>query len=144
MIILRKKKPNPNLSLEESARRLEETARLEGRVIERSDAWLNEMSIQAISSRKDGLPFRITTKSPDHAPPHAHIMDLATGKKEQGQFLVSKNPPRSPKDIENYKQGVTDDMRKAIFEWSKLPWKKSPDISNWQALYYSCLNNEKW
>jgi hypothetical protein len=41
----------------------------------------DETAILAVSSRKDGLPFRITIKSPDYQPPHAHVMDLETGKK---------------------------------------------------------------
>jgi hypothetical protein len=144
MIILRKKNPNTGLSLEESARRLEETARLEGRIVERSDAWLNEMSILAISSRKDGLSFRIVIKSPDHNPPHAHIVDLKTGKTDLGQFLISESIPSSPKDIKDYRQGITDEMRNQIFKWAKSPHRALPKINNWNALYLDWTRNEKW
>ena len=65
---------------------------------------LDEMALQVVSSRKDGLPFRIVIKSPDHQPPHAHIMDLKTGKTELGLFEISKSPPRSAEDIKGYKQ----------------------------------------
>jgi hypothetical protein len=105
---------------------------------------LNEMAIAVISSRKDGLPFRITIQIPDHFPPHAHIKDLETGKKELGQFVVSEDPPRRPEDIKDYKQGLTEEMRQAIFEWAKAPHKALPQIKNWDALYLEWSRNEKW
>jgi hypothetical protein len=99
---------------------------------------LDEMAIRAVSTRKDGLPFRITVKSPDHQPSHAHVMDAATGKIELGQFKISSKPPARPEDIENYKQGITDEMRNLIFKWASLISKKPfyPG-TNWGA-----LNNE--
>jgi hypothetical protein len=105
---------------------------------------LNEMAIQVVSSREDGLPFRIAIKAPDHQPPHAHIMDLATGKKEIGQFLLSESPPRKANDIKNYKQGISDEMREAIFKWSKFSYKGFSALSNWDALNVFWRPNEKW
>jgi hypothetical protein len=104
----------------------------------------NEMSIRVISSRKDGLPFRIAIKSPDHFPPHAHIFDLRTGKTELGQFEISKTAPRKPEDIKDYRQGVTDDMRELIFGWANSPHKVFSKISNWEALYLDWLRNENF
>ena len=105
---------------------------------------LNEMSLRPISSRQDGLPFRIAIKSPDHKPPHAHVMDLKTGKIELGQFEIPQKPPNSSKDIKNYKQGITDEMRELIFNWLKQPHRVLPKNSNWEALYLDWIRNEKW
>jgi hypothetical protein len=103
---------------------------------------LDEMAIQVVSSRNDELPFRVAIKSPDHQPPHAHIMDLSTGKKEIGQFLIDNNSPNKPEDIKDYKQGITDEMRQAIFEWSKRRNKDLPKTTNWEMLVWLWLRNE--
>jgi len=105
---------------------------------------LDEMAIRPVSSREDGLPFRIAIKSPDHQPPHAHIMDLKTGKKELGQFLIAKNSPRLPNDIKDYKQGITDDMRALISKWAGQPHRPFPGVTNWEALYLDWTRNEKF
>jgi hypothetical protein len=104
----------------------------------------DEMAILAVSSREDNLPFRIAIKSPDHQPPHAHIMDLKSGKTELGQFLVSNSPPIKPEDIKSYKQGITDEMRQVIFDWSKRTHKTLRKYTNWEALYSQWTVNEKW
>jgi hypothetical protein len=113
-------------------------------VILREKQKFDEMAILVVSAREDNLQFRIAIKSPDHQPPHAHVMDLKTGKKELGQFLVSNNPPRKIDDIKNYKQGVDDEIRKAIFEWSKSPHKVLRKYTNWEALYLQWTVNNKW
>jgi hypothetical protein len=95
---------------------------------------LNEMAIQVISSLADNLPFRITIKSPDHQPPHAHIMDNDTGKKELGQFLIPLSKPWVPSDIKDYKQGITDAMRNTIFLWMRQRNKLAPSYTNWEFL----------
>jgi hypothetical protein len=105
---------------------------------------LNEMAIAVISSRRDNLPFRITIQIPDHQPPHAHVKDLKTGKKEMGQFLVTEDPPRKVEDVKDYKQGITDGMRQMIFDWAKAPHRALPQIKNWDALYLEWSRNEKW
>jgi hypothetical protein len=95
---------------------------------------LDEMAILPVSA-PDDLPFKVTIKSPDHLPPHAHVMDLATGKKELGQFLLSSRLSAKPEDIKDYKQGLTDEMRQAIFTWAKLPnmlFKRK--FKNWEVL----------
>jgi len=112
------------------------------RIKEKQD--LDEMAILAVSSRKDGLPFRIAIKSPDHSPPHAHIMDLKTGKKELGQFLLSKSFPRNPADIKDYKQGITNEMRELVFKWANLPFQLLPKNKNWEALCMLWETNEAW
>jgi hypothetical protein len=105
---------------------------------------LDEMAIQVVSSRKDGLPFRIAIKAPDHKPPHAHVMDLKTGKTELGQFLISENLPSKPEDIKNYKQGVTDEMRKLIYQWAGSINVEFPVAKNWEMLWWEWNRNEKW
>jgi hypothetical protein len=95
---------------------------------------LNEMAIQAVSSIQDNLPFRIAIKSPDHQPPHAHIMDNDTGKKEIGQFLIPLSKPRTSSDIKDYKQGITDEMRTTIFLWIRGKSKFQPKLTNWELL----------
>jgi hypothetical protein len=102
----------------------------------------DEMAIQPISS--DGeLPFKIAIKSPDHLPPHAHVMDLKTGKKEIGQFLIPKNLPQKAEDIKDYKQGITDEMRNDIFHWLKSPHEAAPEVTNWRALLIVWKTNER-
>lgn len=103
---------------------------------------LDEMAIAVINSPNDNLPFRITIKLPDHQPPHAHIMDKATGKKELGQFLIDNHSPKKPEDIKDYKQGVTDDMRQAVFEWAGKRNKDLPKVTNWEQLVWLWLRNE--
>ena len=102
---------------------------------------LNEMSIRVISSKNDGLPFRITIQTPDKKEiDHAHIRDLRTGNIKQGAFIVTKIPPRSPQDIKDWHEGITDEMRELIFKWSKLRNWCFPG-TNWQALVYECSIN---
>ena len=105
---------------------------------------LDEMAILVISSRCDGLPFRITVQSPDHRPTHAHIKDLATGKKDLCQFMNSKDTPRSPGDVKDYKQGISDEWRQIIFDWAKKNSADFPSIKNWEMLNIFWSKNEKW
>jgi hypothetical protein len=102
----------------------------------------DELAIQPVSSNKD-LPFKVTIKTPDHLPPHAHVMDLKTGKKEIGQFLIPKSMPRKMADIQDYKQGVTDEMRGYIFNWLRAPHDALPKITNWDALLVVWKTNER-
>jgi hypothetical protein len=69
-------------------------------------------------------------------------MDLKTGKTEIGQFLISDKPPQNAGDIQGYKQGITDDARQAIFEWSKSKNKDLPKATNWEMLIWQWLRNE--
>ena len=102
---------------------------------------LNEMSIRVISSKDDGLPFRITIQTPDKKETdHAHIRDLRTGKIKMGAFVITKNPPRSSQDILDWHEGITDETRELIFKWSKLRNWCFPG-TNWQALVYECSIN---
>jgi hypothetical protein len=101
-----------------------------------------EMAIQPVSSKGE-LPFKVAIKTPDHQPPHAHVMDLKTGKTEIGQFLIPKAMPQKAEDIKDYKQGITDEMRNAIFNWLKAPHKDLPKITNWDALLVVWKTNEK-
>jgi hypothetical protein len=103
---------------------------------------LDEMAIAVVSSRKDGLPFRVTIQLPDHLPPHAHIRDLETGKKELGQFEISKFMPRKPEDIKDYKQGIPNEWRRLIFKWAKNRCTKFPVASNWEVLWFEWELNE--
>jgi hypothetical protein len=95
---------------------------------------LNEMSIQSISSIRDNLPFSVAIKSPDHQPPHAHVMDSITGNEELGQFLIPESKPREPSDIKDYKQGITDSMRTTILLWMKSRSNLLPRETNWEVL----------
>jgi hypothetical protein len=92
------------------------------------------MSIQAVSSLADEIPFRVAIKSPDHQPPHARLMDNATGKKELGQFLIPLSKPRGPSDIKDYKQGIADDTRNTLFLWMRAKSKLLPIATNWELL----------
>jgi hypothetical protein len=103
---------------------------------------LDEMAIRVVSSRKDGLPFRITIKAPDHLPPHAYIMDLETGKKELGQFLLFPDLPRTPGDIKNYRRGISDEWKSLIFRWEKSRCVKFPVAKNWEVLWFEWQLNE--
>jgi hypothetical protein len=103
---------------------------------------LDEMAIAVINSPKDNLSFRVAIKLPDRQPPHAHIMDKATGKKELGQFLIDEKPPEKPEDIKDYKQGITNDMRQEIVAWAKLRNKDLPKVTNWEQLVWQWLRNE--
>jgi hypothetical protein len=94
----------------------------------------DEMAIQSVSSMRDNLPFRIAIKSPDHQPPHAHIMDNDTGKKDLGQFLIPDSKPRDPSDIKDYKKGITDDMRRTILLWTRSRSNLLPRVTNWELL----------
>jgi hypothetical protein len=112
-------------------------------IIVQEKQQLDEMSRLVVSNSSDNLPFRIVVNSPDHQPPHAHVLDKQTGKKELGQFKISPVAPKRPVDIEDYKQGVTDEMRGYIFKWAGSA-NKSPFLkgSNWQSLNYIWSLNE--
>jgi hypothetical protein len=102
------------------------------RILEEQE--LNETAIQIISSLTDNLPFRVAVKIPDHQPPHAHLTDNATGKKEFGQFLIPASKPRIPSDIKDYKQGIADDTRNTLFLWMRAKSKLLPRETNWEFL----------
>jgi hypothetical protein len=102
----------------------------------------DEMAIQPVSSEGE-LPFKVSVKTPDHLPPHAHVMDQETGKKEIGQFLIPKGLPKKAEDIKDYKQGITDEMRSDILNWLKSPHKALPKITNWDALLVVWKTNER-
>jgi hypothetical protein len=104
--------------------------------------WFKEMAIRVVSSVTDNIPFQIAIKAPDHQPPHAHVMDKETGKKEIGQFLVSDKHPGIPSAIKDYKQGINDEMREAIFEWSKQHHKILTKQTNWEVLWNEWKMNE--
>jgi hypothetical protein len=103
--------------------------------------WLTEMAINVVSSSGE-LPFKVAIKSPDHLPPHAHVMD-ETGRKEIGQFLIPVKQPYKVNDVKDYKQGVTDEMRQAIFEWLRNSYRDDPEITNWRALSIVWKPNER-
>jgi hypothetical protein len=71
-------------------------------------------------------------------------MDLETGKKEIGQFKISKAMPRKQEDIEDYKRGISEEWRQSIFQWAVSQNKDLPQIKNWDALNYEWSMNEKW
>jgi hypothetical protein len=110
------------------------------RVLNEQD--LDEMAIQAISSLADNIPFRVAIKSPDHQPPHAHIMDNATGKKELGQFLIPLSKPGASSDIKDYKQGISDETRTTLFLWMREKSKLISGKTNWEFLYAVWRLNE--
>jgi hypothetical protein len=104
---------------------------------------LDEMARLSVSSLSDNLPFRIVVNSPDHQPPHAHVMDNATGKKELGQFLIPASKPRDSSDIKDYKQGIADEMRTTIFLWMRGKNKLISGKTNWESLCIAWRFNEK-
>jgi hypothetical protein len=104
---------------------------------------LDEMARLSISSLSDNLPFQIVINSPDHQPPHAHVMDNDTGKKELGQFLIPMTKPRSSSDIKDYKKGIADEMRTTVFLWIRGKSKLQPKLTNWELLCAAWRFNEK-
>jgi hypothetical protein len=102
---------------------------------------LDEMAICVVSSLKE-LLFRVAIKTPDHLPPHAHVMDLKTGKVELGQFLISSSLPQKPEDIKDYKQGISDEMRLAIFKWAGAHHEVMKMAKNWEFLWGVWKMNE--
>ena len=113
-----------------------------------SEAILNEMGVMNISSNRDGLPFRISVLNPDKGgQDHAHILKKDTKFDELGTFVVTKNPPKSPTDLIEYKAGkhkglkdITESQRQAISDWANRPNWAFPG-TNWQALQYQCTVN---
>jgi hypothetical protein len=103
---------------------------------------LDEMAILVVSSVTDNLPFRVTIKSPDHQPPHAHIMDKETGKKELGQFLISEGRPGISSAVKDYKQGINDEMREAIIKWAGQKHQHLTKQTNWEVLWMVWKMNE--
>jgi hypothetical protein len=110
--------------------------------VKKEKQQLDEMAIQVVSSMQDDLPFRVAVKSPDHPPPHAHLMDNATGRKNLGQFLIPATKPRVSSDIKDYKQGITDEMRTTLFLWMRGKNKFRPKLTNWEILYIIWHPNE--
>jgi hypothetical protein len=94
---------------------------------------LEEMGQMIVSFDTDKLPFKVAIQSPDHDPPHAHVLDKK-GKKEIGQFLVMAATPRKSSDIKDYKQGIPDEVREAVFAWSSKPCRALPKNTNWEQL----------
>jgi hypothetical protein len=109
---------------------------------------LDEMARQSISHPTDDLPFRVVINAPDHSPPHAHLMDRKTGQKEIGQFLIPASKPKSSADIQNYKQGIPDDIRNTLFLWMRGKSKFISGKTNWEFLCAVWRQNEatkmKW
>jgi len=109
-----------------------------------SEENLNEMAIRTVSARSDNLPFRIAVKAPDHLPPHAHVVDLKTGETDIYQFLLSKNPPKNPADVKDYKGVLSDDQKQFICDWAVKKNKLFPKLTNWEMLIIQWTPNEKW
>jgi hypothetical protein len=116
-------------------------------IIFKENQKLDEMAVLVASSvRGDGIPFRITVQSPDHQPPHAHVRDLATGKKKLGKFLLPKTMPRSPEDIKDCGrgsgEGIPDEWRELVFQWGRSASKEFPPNKNWDVLNFLWGRNE--
>jgi hypothetical protein len=94
---------------------------------------IEEKGRMVLSSDTDNLPFKVAIQSPDHEPAHAHVLDKDI-KKEIGQFLITAVKPKTPLDIHDFNIGITDDMRKQIFTWSRQHNKFLSKISNWESL----------
>jgi hypothetical protein len=92
------------------------------------------MARMAASSFSDNLPFQVFVNSPYHQPPHAHLMDNATGRKELGQFLIPISKPRVSSDIKDYKQGISDDARNTVLLWMRKKNKLLSGKTNWESL----------
>jgi hypothetical protein len=105
---------------------------------------LDEMARLSVSTLADNLPFKIVVNSPDHKPPHAHLMDNTTGKKELGQFLIPISKPRASSDIKDYKQGISDDARNTILLWMREKSKLISGKTNWESLHILWKLNEKY
>jgi hypothetical protein len=101
-----------------------------------------EMAIRVISSVTDNLPFRVSIKAPDHLPPHAHLMDKETGKKEIGRFIITERKPGSSSDIKDYKQGINDEQREIVFKWASQSHKILTKQTNWEVLWFEWKMNE--
>ena len=107
---------------------------------------LNEMAIRPISVKADALPFRIAIKAPDHLPPHAHVVDLKKGVTDLYQFLLTNTPPKTVKDIKDYKGELPDDQKQLICDWACKKSKLMPKFTNWEMLISQWMpnENEKW
>jgi len=104
----------------------------------------NEMAIKPVSTKADNLPFRIVIKTPDHLPPHAHVLDLKTGKIDIYQFLLKENSPKAPADIKDYKGTLSDEQKQLICDWANRRNRKFPKFTNWELLLANWLPNEGW
>lgn len=94
---------------------------------------INEMSQHWVNSAGE-LPFDVVVQSPEHLPPHAHILDANSGK-EIGQFLIPSKLPKTPEEIKDYKKGISDTARNQIFNWISRPNKRLfKRNSNWEML----------
>jgi hypothetical protein len=111
---------------------------------------LDEMSIRVIGASEEGLPFKITIKTPDKGKiDHAHIMRLGTKDDELGAFVITRNPPRSIGDVIGYDEGghkglknLTDAQIYALVTWASRRSLLYPG-TNWQALQYEYLVNRR-
>jgi len=104
---------------------------------------LEEMATLVVSTDGDKLPFRIAVKSPDHLPPHAHVLDLETGKKDLYQFELTKAAPKIPSAIKDYKGEATDEMKVQICKWATKKSKLFSKYTNWELLNLQWLFNKK-
>jgi hypothetical protein len=111
---------------------------------------LDEMAIRVIGSSEDGLPFKVTVKSPDKGKyDHAHIMKLGTKDTELGTFVITKNPPQQISDLVGYTEGhhkglvnLFEDQLQALVTWASRKNALLP-VTNWQALQYEYAVNRK-
>jgi hypothetical protein len=103
---------------------------------------LDELAVRVISAPEDRLPFKITIKCPDKGRlDHAHIMRLRTKADELGAFVITKNPPKSIKDLVGYTEGdhkgldnFTDEQLQALVDWASRRNALYSAYTNWQVL----------
>jgi hypothetical protein len=120
-------------------------------VILKEKQQLDEMSIRVISAPEERLPFKVTIKCPDKGKfDHAHIMKLGTKADEIGTFVITKNPPKSVKDLVGYTEGghkglinLTDDQLQALVDWASRRNFLFSAYTNWQTLQYEHTVNRR-
>ena len=105
-------------------------------VIVKESEQLNEMSFSTVNGLKDSLPFDVVIHSPDHNPPHAHLYPVGVRQenKQLGQFLIPGRPPKFPGDVQDYKEGISDEQRSLLAPWMNQRNKEFPKLTNWELL----------
>ena len=95
---------------------------------------LNEMSRSILSTPQDSLPFKVVIQSPEHDPPHAHLLEKNSKDKERGEFLIPDRPPKFSGDIQNYQKGISDKDREVLFQWMNKKSSIFAKNTNWEML----------
>jgi hypothetical protein len=98
--------------------------------------------IATVCSKRDGFEMIIRVYPSDYDPPRAYIYDLDNN--NLGCILIEDKIYNSFEDINSYKEEITGELKKKIFDWGNA-LHRGHKITNFNVMVFSwdILNTEE-